>query len=129
MPDIGKVLDTGMKSNDAQSTMGRILRPNGKVIHFINTSADLQKDDPIIFNILPYNIEYNGKNIRMPVAVLVEGYNEIELKGSNAGKWKKQDIHVLWQSIWDKVDDKLNNLGFDHNNWKDYRRYRRNKCI
>lgn len=126
MSDVGKILDPGNKLENVKTAMGCILRANGKTIHFINSAKGLQKHDPIIFDILPYSFEYDGKLIRMSVAVLPDGFNDIEVDGTNAGKWKNPELHEKWRLKWGEVNNKSNNLGLKKGDWENYDKYRKN---
>lgn len=111
----GKVLNPDTK--DARPCMGSLLRTNGTVIPFINTkNSNLSVGDPVLYDAIPYTVNYGGNIVKMTIGILAEGFDDEAWNAPFSARWEK---------VWKKADenDEIPSLGLK-TNWDKYHKYK-----
>jgi len=95
-----------------QTTLGTVEDTDGKTCFFLNT-ANLKMDEPVLFEIHPFDIIIDGENVKLKIATL-----ERDAKGKpiiSKQPWP-EDFKAKWDKEWDKIpDDRILAMKFKKN--------------
>lgn len=95
----GKVQDPG--GPGAQTTLGAVESTHEKKHFFLNT-ANLKKDEPVIFDIRSFDLEIDKVNVKVKIAILEKGGDGQPLIGEKP--WPS-GFKAKWDTAWEKVSD------------------------
>lgn len=110
MPQPGKVEDEGGRG--AQTTLGTV-KDTGEKTHFFLNTANLKKDEPVLFDIQAFDLEIDNENVKVSIAILEKGSDGKPEMGKKP--WQK-GFKGKWDIAWDKVSDgDISKLGMKKN--------------
>lgn len=94
---VGKILEP--EGPTAQATLGTVEDSYGRNYFILNT-ANLKQDDPVLFDIQPFDIIIDGETVKLKIAIL-----ERDAKGKpiiSKQPWPDY-FKAKWDKEWDKV--------------------------
>ena len=106
----GKVKEEG--GPDAQITLGTVEDTLEKKHFFLNT-ANLKKDEPVIFDIQSFDLEIDKENVKVKIAILEKGQDGQPII---AKKPWPEGFKTKWDNSWEKVsEEKIDKLNMKKN--------------
>ncbi len=96
---VGKILDP--EGPTAQTTLGTVQDSNGKNYFILNT-AKLKKDEPVLFEIHPFDIIIDGEEVKLKIATLERNSEGRPIIGEKP--WPK-GFKTKWDNEWNGISE------------------------